>query len=140
MIPVKVIKCFSQSIATQKKIGNDIHILTWKYKWLSDKSIKPPATFDNSLALPLNYISVRSRRKFDGQYIKQDKVTFTYKNVVNICIVYELNLWANQQSNDFTLGNSLFGDFKLTKMVYCIWYWILFMRKIYMMVAGLVKT
>ena len=33
-----------------KKISNSDHISSWKSKGLSDKSTKPPATSDNSLA------------------------------------------------------------------------------------------
>ena len=55
--------------------------------------------------------------KFDGSCLKQKKVTFSHKNVVNICIVYEINLWLYTQVDGFILGNSLFGDVKLTKNV-----------------------
>ena len=46
---------------------------------------------------------------------KTKKVTFSYKTVVNLCIVHEINLWPFKQSAGFTLGNSLFGAVKLTK-------------------------
>ena len=35
--------------------------------------------------------------------------------MVNIYIVYVINLWPFNVSKDFTIGNSLFGAFKLTK-------------------------
>ena len=44
---------------------------------------------DNSLAPSLNQIGFIIRIKFDGQCLKQDKVTFDHKTVVNICIVCE---------------------------------------------------
>ena len=47
------------------------------------------ATSDNGLAPSLSYIGVRTRVKFGGQRLKQEKVTFTQWNVVNIYIVYE---------------------------------------------------
>ena len=47
--------------------------------------------------------------------LKQDKVTFTYKQLVNIYIVYEINLRSYLQGADFTWGNFLFGAVKLTK-------------------------
>ena len=47
-------------------IGNTDHILLWKYKGLSDKSIKPPATSNNSIAPSLNYFGTIARVKFDG--------------------------------------------------------------------------
>ena len=46
---------------------------------MSDESIKPPTTFDNSLAPSLYDIGVRTRLKFDDQYLKQDKLTFNHK-------------------------------------------------------------
>ena len=55
--------------------------------------------------------------KFDGQCLKQGKVTFTPKNVVNTYIVYEINLWVYTQGGNFTLGNSLFRAVKLTKNI-----------------------
>ena len=71
---------------------------------MSDESIKAPATSDNILAPSLDYIGVRTRVKFDGQCLKQDKVTFTNKKIVNIYIV---NLWPFRRDGDFTLGNAL---------------------------------
>ena len=75
-----------------KKIANTDHISVWESKGLSDESIKPPATSNNSLAPSLNYIGVRSRIKFDSHCFKQDKVTFIHGKVVNIYIVYLINL------------------------------------------------
>lgn len=39
--------------------------------------------------------------KFDRSCLKQNKLTFTYKNKVNIYIVSEINLWPFKQSTDF---------------------------------------
>ena len=47
-----------------KNIGNSGHVPAWKFKGLSDESIKPPATSDNSLAHSLDYIGVRTRVKY----------------------------------------------------------------------------
>ena len=90
-------------------------ISVWNSKELSDENTKPPVISDNSLAPSLNYIGVIPRIKFYGPCLKQDKVTFTGKQVVNIYIVYEINLWAYTQGADFTLESSLFGAANLTK-------------------------
>ena len=82
---------------------------------MSGESIKRLSISINSLALPLNYIDLRPRIKFDGQYLKQDKVTFTHKNVGNIYIVYEKKLWVYIQGFDFTFRNVLFRSVKLTE-------------------------
>ena len=50
-----------------KKIGNSVHISAWKSKGSSDESVKLPDTSDNTLALSLNYITVKPRTKFYGQ-------------------------------------------------------------------------
>ena len=77
-----------------KKIGNKDHISAWKSKGFSDERIKPPTTSDNSLA------PARTRVKFFC--LKQDKVTFTHKKIVNIYIVHEINLWLFRRDDDFS--------------------------------------
>ena len=42
-------------------------------------------------------------------------MTITQKQVVNIYIVYEINLWLYIVGQDFALRNFLFGAIKLTK-------------------------
>ena len=98
-----------------EKIGNTERISAWKSKGLSDENINPPTTSDNSLAPALSYIGNKTRVKFDGGCLKQDKITFTYGKIVNVYIVYEINLWNYVYSDDPTLGNSLFGSVKLVK-------------------------
>ena len=98
-----------------KKIGRGGHISAWKSKGLSDESTKPHAIFNNGLAPSLSYIVTKTRVKFEGQCLKQDKVTFTHKAVVNVYIFYEINLWNCGHDNYPTLENYLFGAVKLTK-------------------------
>ena len=43
------------------------------------------------------------------------KITFTHGNIVNICIVYKINLWERGYNDYFVLDNSLFGTAKLIK-------------------------
>ena len=52
--------------------------------------------------------------KFDGSILRQPKVTYTHKKVVNIYIVYELSV-SISNDNDPTLKNCLFGAITLTK-------------------------
>ena len=61
-----------------------------------------------------NCINTKILINFDGRSLKQNKVTFTNKQLVNIYIVYEINLWQYTQGADFTLGSSLFGVVTLT--------------------------
>ena len=67
------------------------YISSWKSKGLSTESIKPPTTSDNSLAAALDYYGTKTRVNFTGSCLKQGKVTFNHKKVVNTYIVYELN-------------------------------------------------
>ena len=72
-----------------KKIGNTDHISAQKSKGLSDESINPPVTCDNSLASSLSYIGINIRVKFVGSCFKQDKITFFHKKILNIYIAYK---------------------------------------------------
>ena len=54
------------------------------------------------------------RVKFTGSCLKQDKVIFNHKNVVNIYIAYELGA-STSNINDPTLKTCLFGAVTLTK-------------------------
>ena len=71
-----IFKCF-------RKIGNSNRISSWKSKWLSDERIKPPPTSNNSRSLGFNYINAKIRVKFDEICLKQDKLKFNHKNVMN---------------------------------------------------------
>ena len=82
---------------------------------MSYESIKPPTAFDNSVASALNYIGNKTRVNFDGGSLKQDKITFSHGKIINIYIVYEVNLWNYVYSFNLTLGNSLLGVVKLIK-------------------------
>ena len=77
-----------------RKIGNTDLISLRESKRLSDQIINYNATFNNSLAPSLNYVGSKPRVKFDGSCLKQDKITFTYRNIVHIYIAYEINLWS----------------------------------------------
>ena len=65
----------------------------WKSKGLSDETIN---------------IGVRPRILFDGQCLKQVKVKFAYKNVMNSYIACEIDLWSYTQCVGFTLKIFLF--------------------------------
>ena len=96
-------------------ITNTDCISSWKCKGLSSESIKPPTISDNSLTPELNYYDdLKVRVKFTGSCLKQPKVTYTHKTIVNIYIVCELGASTSNDS-DPTLKNCLFGAVTLTK-------------------------
>ena len=90
------------------------YISSWKSKVLSDESIKPFPTSDNSLTSLLVYYEYKIRLKLNGSILRQPKVSYTYGKVVNIYIVYELTE-SSSHVNDPTLKNCLFGAVTLTK-------------------------
>ena len=78
-----------------------------KKLWLLVQQIKdsPKLVWYNSII----------KSKFRGSSLKQDKATFTSKNVINLFVVYELDIWSKDLCPDFTLKNCLFESVKLTK-------------------------
>ena len=80
-------------------VGIIDRVLSWQSKGLSNESIKPPTTTNNSLTL---------------ECLKQSDHIFTHKKVVNIYIVYELAASSSHDS-DPTIKNCLFGAVALTK-------------------------
>ena len=57
----------------------------------------------------------RIRLELKGSYLKRDKTLSTPNNVVNLYIVYELNIWWQDLNAEFTLKDRLFGAVKLIK-------------------------
>ena len=84
----KISKCFSQSIDIFliTNIANSDYISEWKSKGLFDEGIQSPAATNMALA-SLFHINTKLRVKFDGHCLKQDNVTFTYNQLVNVYIV-----------------------------------------------------
>ena len=95
-------------------VGVSDYVLSWQSKGLSNESIKPPTTSDNSLNPGLSYKGIKIRVKFTGSCSKQPKLTFTHQKVVNIYIVYELDA-SSSHISDPTIKNCLFGAVTLTK-------------------------
>ena len=90
------------------------YVLSWQSKGLSDESIKPPTTSDNSLNPELNYYGTKTRVKFTKSCLKQSDHIYIHKKVVNIYIAYELAASSSNVS-DPTIKNCLFGAITLTK-------------------------
>ena len=53
---------------------------------------------------------------FNGNYMKQNKLGYAHRKIVNLYIVYELKN-RRIDSPDFTVQNGLFGAVKITKNV-----------------------
>ena len=89
-------------------------MLSWQSKGLSNESIKPPTTTNNSLTPELNHYGTKTKAKFTGSCLKHSSHIFTHKKVVNIYIVYELAA-SSSYTSDPTIRNCLFGAVTLTK-------------------------
>ena len=83
---------------------------------MSNGSIKSRSTSNDSLNPEINYIdNAKIQVKLHGCCLKHEKLIFTHKKVVNILIVYQINLWPFTIGKGFALGHSLFGAVTLTK-------------------------
>ena len=50
--------------------------------------------------------------RFTGSCLKQDKIKFNPRNVVNVIIVYEIDRQLQDLNTEFTLKDCLFGAVK----------------------------
>ena len=100
-----------------KTVGaNNRNILPWKSKGLPDESFKPLPTSNKMLNHSVDFVGATGRVKFNGDCLKQDKITFNHGKIVNIYIVYEIERSVNISSYP-TLENCLFGAIKLRKYI-----------------------
>ena len=73
---------------------------SWKSKGLSDETIKPYATSDNSLTPLIDHYSSKVKLKFNNDCLKQsNNLTYDYGSRVNIYIVYELGTSTSSDSD-----------------------------------------
>ena len=82
-------------------------IIAWKFKEISEKSLNSSTKPGNSLASKLV--------EFKRNCLKQGKITFTHRNVVNLFVDYEINMCSGALNTNFKLNDCLFGVVKLTK-------------------------
>ena len=83
---------------------------------MSDECFKPLTTSNKMLNHSVDFVGTKGRVKFNGDCLRQDKITFNHGKIVNIYIVYEIERSVNISSYP-TLENCLFGAAKLTKHV-----------------------
>ena len=95
-------------------VGNGQYIYYWKSKGLSDERINSVTASDYIITPELNYFGKKVRVKFNGSYLKQDKIGYTHRTIINIYIVYEITKKTPISSYP-TLENCLFGEIKLAK-------------------------
>ena len=64
-------------------------ITAQKSKGLLNEKVKAQATANNSLSPKLKQHSSKRKTEFKGSCLKQDKITFTLRNIMNLFIAYE---------------------------------------------------
>ena len=85
-----------------------------KTKGLSNESIEVVSASDHTLSPSINYYGEKIRLKFNGSVLQQKIVTYNYKKVVNVYVVYEVTSF-HDIDNYQTLKNALFEAVKLIK-------------------------
>ena len=101
-----------------KILPNTSFVLSWKSKGLSAESIIPnttsPVTASRYHLMPtLSYSGTKTKLKFSGSYLKQDKISYTHEKIVNIYISYKLGA-SGSNNSDPTLKSCLFGAVTLS--------------------------
>ena len=79
----------------------------------NEKISSTTTTSNNKFVANLIYNIARIKIKFNGDILKQNKVTYNHEPIVNIYIVYRLT--PDTKHSSITLENCLFGAVKLTK-------------------------
>ena len=97
-----------------KRVINSDYISERKSKGLPDESIRSLSAPNNFLNPSLNCLVVKTRERFNGSCLKQDKITYTHGKIANIYVVYEVHK-SNNASNDPTLENCFLGAVILTE-------------------------
>ena len=57
---------------------------------MSDESINPPTTSNKMLNPSLDFVGTKASVKYNGDCLKQEKITFDHGKIENIYIVYDL--------------------------------------------------
>ena len=107
-----VYKCFKRVIDST---NNTTYAQYWQSKGLSDEKLNAPkVSTTNDQASIIEYKNGRIDLQFRADMLKQNKVAYNHRKIVNIYIVYRISSTATAFST-FTLKNCLFGAVKLTK-------------------------
>ena len=78
--------------------ANNSNILSCKSKGLSDESINTLITSNKMLNPSVDYVGTKVKVKFNGDCLKQEKITFNKIKIVNIYVVYEIERSVNISS------------------------------------------
>ena len=88
---------------------------SWKSKGLSDETITPYATSDNSLTPLIDHYGSKVRLKFNKDYLRQpNKITYDYGHKINVYVVYKFGA-SSSSTSDPRLKNVCLVQCFLTK-------------------------
>ena len=97
-------------------VGSGNYIFFWKSKGLSEERINSVTASNYTITPELSYYGTKTKVKFSGSCLKQDKYIFNHGTILNIYIVYEISKNYNISSYP-TLENCLFGAVSLIKHI-----------------------
>ena len=87
------------------------YVLSWKSKGVFNSKLKPLYTaFLNSMKL----YEYRIGMKFDKDLLAVEQKSYLMK-IVNVYIVYDLDAWPRNPTNNFKFKNCLFGATTIVK-------------------------
>ena len=92
-------------------------ILEWKPNDIydnSNKNVLNSVQNTKTVAPDKKTINGQLYVSFNGNYFEQDPITIP-NNLINICVVYELDPISSTRNTDYTIQNALFGAMKFTK-------------------------
>ena len=95
-------------------VGSGNYIYFWKSNGLSDEKRDSITASNHKITPELSFYGNKTRVKFIGSCLKQDKVTYSHGTIVNIYIVYEISKHYSISVYP-TLEHCLFGAVSLTQ-------------------------
>ena len=90
-------------------------ILAWQSRGVLNEKIRSPTAANYYLSPKMKWHNSKLRVELKRSCLKQNKVTYTPSNRVNIFTDFELDRWSQDLSTDFTLKDCFFGAAKLNK-------------------------
>ena len=79
-------------------VDSDNYIYFWKSKGLCDERINSITASNHSITPELSFYDTKTRIESNGSCLKQDKITYNHRTIVNIYIVYEISKNYNVSS------------------------------------------
>ena len=79
-------------------VGSGNYIYFWKSKELSDERINSITASNYSITPELSHYGTKTRVRFNGSCLKQDRATHNHGTIVNIYIAYEISKNYNIRS------------------------------------------